>query len=274
LLRQYHRAYKQCNSLDDALDTIDHGHCSYLCAWLLTYSSVQNMGLMMQIGVPMSIGMEGSATLASFIAFTGMWLVMMVAMMLPSSFPTLLLHRTVYERRTPYQSGGTFLFALSYFLVWTSTSVLFYGAYVMIGMLRAGHPGSGLLVLRGAGVALMLSGGYQWSGLKRACLKHCRSPLHFVMEHWHDGRIGAVRMGAVHGILCFGCCWGLMVILFVMGIMHLGWMAAVGALILLEKIAPAGKWLSNAIGAIFILLGAMVVLFPELLSTLSSQVTM
>src|SRR6516165_8755510 len=89
-------------------------------AWLLTYSG-SHMGLMMQIGVPMSLGMEGSASIASFVAFTGMWLVMMVAMMLPSTYPTLTLHRSVYLRRTPVAKGGTFFFALAYFLVWTAT---------------------------------------------------------------------------------------------------------------------------------------------------------
>jgi predicted metal-binding membrane protein len=196
----------------------------------------------------------------------------MIAMMLPSSYPTLLLHRTVYQRRTPRRFGGTLLFAASYFLIWTSTGALFYAAYVMTGTLRAGHPGSESIILRGAGFALLLSGVYQWSGLKRACLKHCRSPLAFVMEHWHDGRIGAVRMGAAHGIYCFGCCWGLMVILCVMGIMHLGWMAAIAALILLEKVVPARDWVSKTIGAIFIIVGGVAMLFPGLLAKLSSQV--
>jgi len=92
------------------------------------------------------------------------------------------------------------------------------------------------------------------------------------MEHWHDGRIGAMRMGAAHGIYCFGCCWGLMVILFVMGIMHLGWMAGVGALILIEKLMPSRKWIPNTIGAAFVIVGTVVALFPETLSRLSSQV--
>jgi predicted metal-binding membrane protein len=228
----------------------------------------------MKLGVPMSIGMEGSVSLASFIAFTAMWLVMMVAMMLPSSYPTLLLHRTVYGKRTPARIGGTLLFALSYFAVWTATAIFFYAAYVLIGRVRVTVPGSESIVLRSAGLALFLSGLYQWSGMKRACLKHCQNPLHFVSEHWHDGRSGAVRMGAAHGIYCFGCCWGLMVILFVMGLMHLGWMAAIGALILLEKIVRSGRWISHAIGAVFVVLGGLVMLFPEMLSRLSSQVTL
>ena len=239
-------------------------------AWLLTFSSSHNMGPMMQAGVPMSLGMEGSAGLASFILFTGMWLVMMVAMMLPSTYPTLLLHRTVYRQRTPRAAGGTFLFALSYFLVWTASGTFFYAAYIFIGWLRGAAPGSDSLILRAAGLALVFSGLYQWSRLKRACLKHCQNPLHFISEHWRDGQIGAARMGAAHGIYCFGCCWGLMVILFVMGIMNLGWMAAIGALILLEKVVPAGKWLSQTIGAVFVVMGVVVALFPEALARLTS----
>jgi predicted metal-binding membrane protein len=243
-------------------------------AWFLTYSNFQNMGLMMQIGVPMSLGMEGSASIASFIVFTGMWLVMMVAMMLPSTYPTLLLHRTVYQKRNPGRPGGTLLFAVSYFVVWTAAGALFYAAYVGIGRLRSTLHASETIVLRTAGLALFLSGLYQWSRLKRACLKHCQSPLHFVSEHWHDGRLGALRMGGAHGIYCCGCCWGLMVILFVMGVMHLGWMAAIGALILLEKIVPSGKWISHAIGAVFVIVGIIVMLLPDALLRLSSQVVL
>jgi predicted metal-binding membrane protein len=241
-------------------------------AWLLTYSTTHNMGLMMQMGVPMSLGMEGWAGVASFFAFTGMWLVMMVAMMLPSTYPTLLLHRTVYRKRTPEARGGTFLFALSYFLVWTASGIFFYGLYVLIGKVREMVPGSDLLVLRAAGLALALSGLYQWSPLKRACLKHCQNPLHFVAEHWHDGNLGAFRMGASHGMYCFFCCWGLMMILFVMGVMHLGWMAAIGALILLEKLIPAGRRIPQVIGAVFVLLGIIATLFPALLLKLSSEI--
>ncbi len=243
-----------------------------VAAWTLTWSSAQNMGLLMKMGVPMSLGMEGWAGFGSFLIFTGMWLVMMVAMMLPSSYPTLLLHRTVYRKRTPAQFGGTFLFALSYFLVWTASGTFFYFAYVLIGAMRGRIPGSEQAILRAAGIALVLSGLYQCSWLKRACLRHCQNPLHFVMEHWHDGRAGAIRMGAAHGFYCFGCCWGLMVILFVMGVMHLAWMAGVGALILIEKIVPSGKWIPNAIGAVFVVVGLVVMIFPETLSRLSSQV--
>lgn len=243
-----------------------------VAAWLLTYSTYQQMGLLMQIGVPMSLGMEGWAGIGSFLAFTGMWLIMMVAMMLPSTYPTLLLHRTVYRKRNDGAFSGTVLFALGYFLVWTASGIFFYLGYVAIGSLRSHIPGAGVTILRAAGLALIVSGLYQCSPLKRACLRHCQNPLHFVMEHWRDGKFGSFRMGASHGVYCVGCCWGLMVILFVMGIMHLGWMAALGALILIEKVLPSGKWIPNAIGAVFVVVGAIVVLFPEILSRLSSQV--
>jgi predicted metal-binding membrane protein len=243
-----------------------------VAAWLLTYSTYQQMGLLMQIGVPMSLGMVGWAGGVSFIAFTGMWMIMMIAMMLPSTYPTLLLHRTVYRKRNPAASSGTFLFALGYFLIWTVSGAFFYAGYVLIGTMRGHIPGSEATILRAAGGALILSGLYQCSSLKRACLRHCQNPLHFVMEHWHDGNLGSLRMGATHGIYCFGCCWGLMVILFVMGVMHLGWMAAVGALILTEKIVPSRRWIPKAIGVAFVLVGSVVALFPEMLSRLSAQV--
>jgi len=245
-----------------------------MAAWLLTYFQARSMGLLMEIGVPMSLGMEGWASVASFFAFTGMWLVMMVAMMLPSSYPTLLLHRTVYRRKARGRWDGTALFALSYFLVWTATGTIFYAVYVWIGILRNAVPGADPMVLRGAGLALTVSGLYQWSSLKRACLKHCQNPLHFVMEHWHDGRLGALRMGGAHGVYCFGCCWGLMLILFVMGIMNLGWMAGIGALILLEKLLPSRKWIPQMIGALFLAIGVIVALFPAALLQLSSHVTL
>lgn len=243
-------------------------------AWLITYAEARNMGALMQLGVPMSLGMEGWGGIASFVAFTGMWVVMMVAMMLPSSYPTLLLHRTVYRKRTPSARGGTLIFATSYFLVWAATGTFFYAGYLLLGWLREGSPGVESAVLRAAGVALIVSGLYQWSRLKQACLKHCQNPLHFIMEHWRDGRSGAFRMGAAHGGYCVGCCWGLMVILFVMGIMHLGWMAAIGALILLEKLVPFRKLVSNAIGVVFVVLGVIVALDPGVLSQFSSQVTL
>jgi predicted metal-binding membrane protein len=243
-------------------------------AWLVTYYQVHNMGLLMQVGVPMSLGMEGGASLASFVLFTGMWLIMMVAMMLPSTYPVLMLHRTISRKRPAGGRHSTFVFAVAYFLTWAVAGCLFYCAYVWIGSFRASFDPADGLVLRGAGLALMASGWYQLSPFKFACLKHCQSPLDFVMHQWADGPFGAARMGVVHALYCFGCCWGLMTVLFVMGVMHLGWMAAIGAIILLEKILPRRQWIPRLVGGGFVLIGAAVLAAPSILLRFSSQIAL
>jgi predicted metal-binding membrane protein len=228
----------------------------------------------MSRGVPMSLGMEGWADPVSFAIFTLMWAVMMIAMMLPSSYPTLLMHRSVYRQRNPSRPGGTLLFASSYFVIWSATGALFYAAYVLVGHWRSTSALSNHVILRAAGVALIVAGLYQWSRLKTSCLKHCQSPLHFIMEHWRDGRGGAIRMGAEHGFYCFGCCWGLMLVLFMMGVMHLGWMAAVSAFILIEKVTPTARWIPKLAGGVMVGLGSLVAFVPDTLLALSSQVTL
>jgi predicted metal-binding membrane protein len=244
-----------------------------LIAWWITLSQTGQMGLLMRLGVPMSLSMEGRANASSFVLFTAMWSVMMVAMMLPSSYPTLLLHRTVsLQRKNP--APGTFLFAVSYFLVWSATGVFFYGAYLLIGYWRSSAMISDTLILRASGVALIIAGVYQWSQLKFTCLQQCQSPLHFIMEHWREGNWGAVHMGAKHGYYCFGCCWGLMLVLFVMGVMHIGWMAAVGAFILLEKTAPSMRWLPRLGGLGMVATGVAILIAPDTLASFSSHVTL
>lgn len=243
-----------------------------IAAWWITYSETRNMGILMRAGVPMALGMEGWADFTSFLAFTGMWAVMMIAMMLPSSYPTLLLHRSVYQKRNPENPGGTALFATGYFAVWSASGVLFYLAYLAVGHWRSILAAPPTVILRAAGLSLIIAGAYQWTHLKFVCLKHCQSPLHFIMEHWRDGKTGSARMGAAYGLYCFACCWGLMIILFVMGVMHLGWMAAVGVLILLEKVT-ATPWLPKFAGLVMIGTGVLVLIWPSVLFVLSSQVT-
>src|ERR671923_89129 len=111
---------------------------------------------------------------------------------------------------------------------------------------------------------LVLAGLYQFTPLKNFCLKHCRSPLHFVMHGWRDGRMGAVRMGATHGLFCFGCCWGIMAVLFVVGLMNLGWMVALSLLIMAEKVAPRGVAIGRVVGGLFVALGMLMALQPGL----------
>ncbi len=110
-----------------------------------------------------------------------------------------------------------------------------------------------------AGVVLVLAGIYQWTPLKQACLRHCRSPLDFLMHHWRDSAVGAFVSGARHGAFCFGCCWMLMALLFVGGIMNLAWIAGIALLVLIEKTLPWGGWMGRVTGAVLVAWGAVAV---------------
>jgi len=116
---------------------------------------------------------------------------------------------------------------------------------------------AGLAVLTALGwtYLLVLAGVYQLTPLKRACLDHCRSPVHFLTGHWRPGGAGAFRMGLAHGAFCVGCCWVLMALLFVGGVMNLLWIAALAGFVLLEKVLPHGSLVGRAIGAMLIAAG-------------------
>jgi predicted metal-binding membrane protein len=103
-----------------------------------------------------------------------------------------------------------------------------------------------------------VAGAYQLTPWKGACLTHCRSPLGFLMTHWREGRFGALQMGARHGAYCLGCCWALMCVLFVVGVMNLVWVAALTAFVLLEKAGPAGAIVARVAGAAMVLAGILV----------------
>ena len=169
-----------------------------------------------------------------------MWATMMVAMMLPSALPTILIfHKAVRndpEVRSP--SGRMFAFAAGYILAWSGFSVgatlLQWGlaeAALLSPMMVSATPWLG-------GALLIVAGVYQWTPLKHACLRHCRSPLAFFVEHWQPGMPGALRLGLRHGLYCVGCCWALMLLLFVGGVMSLLWIGAITAFVLMEKLAP------------------------------------
>ena len=108
-----------------------------------------------------------------------------------------------------------------------------------------------------AGTVLIAAGVYQWTSLKDTCLRHCHSPSEFLVSHWHDGTVGAVQIGVRHGLFCLGCCWMLMALLFVGGLMSLAWVGAIAILVPLEKTMPWGDWMSRLTGVIFILGGVV-----------------
>jgi predicted metal-binding membrane protein len=189
-----------------------------------------------------------------------MWAEMMVAMMLPSAAPTLLTFARVNRERRKQQRPfiPTGLFLLGYLLVWTAFSgVIAFAQWGLHGAaLLSPKMESSSSVL--SGLLLIFTGIFQWTPLKRACLRHCRSPLSFLMQDWREGQWGAIAMGLQHGAYCTGCCWLLMVLLFVAGVMNLTWVAIITVLVVVEKMVPGGFQLGTAVGLIFAAWGVWV----------------
>jgi predicted metal-binding membrane protein len=184
------------------------------------------------------------------------WWIMMMAMMLPSAAPMILLFARVTRKQcdddAPYMPTG--LFVAGYVLVWGAFSLVAVSA-------QWGLERRGLLscVLFGAGL-LVAAGIYQLTPLKHACLRHCRSPIAFITQHWRPGDLGALRMGVAHGTFCTGCCWFLMALLFYGGIMNVYWVVGLAVFVLLEKTTPAGHWLGRIAGALLIAWGGTLTL--------------
>ncbi|MHA1154079.1 MAG: DUF2182 domain-containing protein [Alphaproteobacteria bacterium] len=189
-----------------------------------------------------------------------MWWAMMIAMMLPSATPMVLLFAMI--NRKQMEKGNayvpTVLFASAYLVVWAWFSVI---AVALQWGLEATTLLSPMLVSASAflgGGLLLAAGIYQLTPIKQTCLKHCRSPLQFVMSRWRSGRHGAFRMGAEHGAYCVGCCWFLMGLLFFGGVMNLYWIIGLAIFVFIEKTIPAGHWFSYSVGMVLITSGIFV----------------
>jgi predicted metal-binding membrane protein len=202
--------------------------------------------------------MTSAWTLADAISMFVMWAMMMVAMMLPSVTPMVLLYaRTVRHRALQGRTGApAILFVTGYLNAWIGFSLL---ATLANWALHSGgllSSSMGSTPANVGGVVLVAAGLYQWTPLKDACLTHCRSPVGFLADHWREGRIGAVTMGMHHGVYCVGCCWLLMALLFVLGVMNLVWIAVLTVFVLLEKVGPRGPLVSRVTGALLVAWGA------------------
>jgi predicted metal-binding membrane protein len=192
-------------------------------------------------------------------ALFAMWAVMMVGMMLPSAAPLILLILGVYRRRDDRHTRlNSILFVGGYLLAWTIFSLA--AASGQIALHRAAMLSADMAAQSGVFTAtiLIITGVYQWLPMKNACLSHCRSPLSFLSHHWREGLIGAVRMGFLHGMFCVGCCWALMALLFVAGVMNLLWVAAIAVFVLVEKLSRQGLLLGRVAGVLLIFWGTYV----------------
>jgi predicted metal-binding membrane protein len=190
-----------------------------------------------------------------------MWVVMMVAMMMPAAAPMIVMFATIRRRRTAEGRPAvpTVIFVLGYLVVWTIYSGV-------AALAQAGLHAAALLPPAMAATSPLLSGGllvaagvFQWTPLKRACLAACRSPLSFLMTSWREGRAGAFMMGLRHGLYCVGCCWALMALLFVAGVMNLLWVAAIAVAVLVEKVVPRGDVVGRLAGVVLTAAGVLLV---------------
>jgi predicted metal-binding membrane protein len=208
--------------------------------------------------------------------FLGIWVTMMAAMMLPAAAPMIMLF--AYVSREREKSGSehvpTSTFVAAYFAVWTAYGLAAYGLYRAAAAVGAGFLAwdrSGRWI---AGAAIAAAGIYELTPLKRVCLRHCRSPLRFLLSGWRPGLAGALRMGGEHGAYCVGCCWALMVILFALGVMSLLWMAVVATVALVQKVLPYGERLTLPLAAALIAFGIWVAAFPQLVPGLEPSAHM
>jgi len=193
-------------------------------------------------------------TLGNCLVILAMWWLMMVAMMVPSAAPTVLLYGALHLARG---LGGMLEFLAGYLAIWAAFSALATAAQAWLVALGAMSGMYMNLAWPWLGAAVLFAAGsYQWTPLKAACLRSCRGPVEALIANRRSGRLAAFRTGALHGRACLGCCWGLMALLFVGGVMNLRWIIGVAALVALEKPSVWGAVLSRPLGAALMLGGA------------------
>ena len=196
-------------------------------------------------------------TVSTFLSHFAMWIVMMVAMMLPTAGPMILTFSTIShgqrQKKQPYVN--TSIFVSGYVIVSIGYSLLatFLQWWLHTNALLTSLGASNSHIL--SGILLFIAGIYQLSNLKQACLRFCRNPFNYLIGNWREGTSGALYMGLKHGLLCTGCCWALMALMFVGGVMNLLWMVIITTIILIEKVAPRGDLFAKLAGVAMVTSG-------------------
>jgi predicted metal-binding membrane protein len=224
-------------------------------AWALTGSRMEGM----DAGPGTALGGLGFWLTA--------WVVMMAAMMFPSITPMVVMYARIEEGKRqkgqPTQAGATAVFVGGYLVVWAAVGLLAYAIFEIgrsLDLSFLAWDSGGPYV---AGGVILAAAIYQLTPLKDVCLRHCRSPMTFVLMHWRPGRAGALRMGMEHGGWCVGCCWGLMAALFALGVMSIGWMVLIAAMIALEKLLPWRAVANLSVAVVLVVLGLAVAFVPH-----------
>jgi predicted metal-binding membrane protein len=224
-----------------------------LVAWILVFDRMRGM----DAGPGTDLGGLGW--------FLGIWVTMMAAMMLPSVAPMVLAFARVTKERARRGQAvfvPTWVFLLGYLATWTAYGLLAYGLFRVINAVDGGVLAWDRAGPYVAGGAIVAAGLYELTPVKDVCLRHCRTPLHFLLHGWHEGRLGALRVSAEHGLYCIGCCWGLMIVLFSLGVMSLVWMAVIAGVIFAEKVLRFGMRLTRVLAVAFVALGLWIAVSP------------
>lgn len=228
-----------------------------LAAWLWVVQQAST-------GMPTTVSGLGLTMGVGAWAFILMWTVMMVGMMFPASAPMILTFSTIQARRRsaarPYVPIS--VFTASYMLVWVAFGIAALGFAAGVDLLAERSQWLMSNSWQIAGGLLMATGVYQLTPLKDVCLRKCRSPVAFLLEHWRDGWVGAFAMGLRHGLYCAGCCWLLFVILVPLGVMNLVAMGAITVVVFAEKTLPRGERIARIAGAGLMAYGALVLMLP------------
>ena len=213
------------------------------------------------LGMQMARDNGSGSSIAMLVPLFLMWAGMMVAMMLPSAAPMILTFAAVSRNRRRQERSyvPVTIFVTGYVAIWTAFSLLAAFAQWLLHRQALLSPAMASRSAWLGGVLLLAAGVFQFTPLKHACLTQCRAPFDFIMTRWREGAGGAFRMGVEHGLFCTGCCWALMGLLFVAGVMNILWIAVLSLIVGLEKLLPRGLWLSSATGVILTAWGAWLI---------------
>ena len=211
-----------------------------------------------------AVAMSGEADPAGFVLFLTTWVVMMGAMMFPAVAPVVLVYTQYTRRQTTSWTVHAALFLTGYVVIWTAVGMV---AWMIVALLEP--PLTAIPIVQAApqlflGAALVAAGLYQLTPLKKACLGHCRSPMRWIFLGFRPGKSGALRMGLEEGVFCLGCCAGLMVMLLAVGLASVGWMAAVAAIIFVEKVLAPTAGVAKLVGLGLLAFGIAVATIPAL----------
>jgi predicted metal-binding membrane protein len=242
---------------------------TYIVLVLVTAGAWVHVVSAMPGGDMAGMAMVMAPTLVDGVAYVTAWSVMMTAMMLPSALPMVGLYAATQKLQSARtKTISVALFAVTYLGLWALTGVPVYAASLVLMAVSAET-----LAYVVAGV-LLIAGLFQLSPLKQVCLRHCRSPIGFLLGHWRPGWAGALAMGWSHAVYCLGCCWALMAVLVVAGAMGLPWVLLIACTVAAEKLLPRGDWIARLTGVALVLLGVTVAVRPALAAALRSSGSM